>query len=184
MATVLHLVRHGESEWNVARRVQGGTAHVPLTARGRGQATQAAAVLGQLSIRSVRTSDQARAAQTAAIIGERCGVVPITEPRLREQGLGDLEGLGLDEALRQSQGIDWTDADSRPGGGESIRDVYLRIASLLAQLQGSDGEHVLVSHGDTIRIICALLDGLPPDSVPYEVPANGSITTRTLVAGW
>jgi broad specificity phosphatase PhoE len=180
MATVLHLVRHGESDWNVARRVQGRTAHVGLTARGRAQASAVASVLGALPIVSVLTSDQMRAVQTATIIGAACTKVAVREPRLREQALGRLEGLQLDDALRESEGTDWTDPDTRPGGGESIRDVYRRLVPLLEQLRDVDGEHVLVSHGDTIRIACALLDGLPPDSVPYEVPANGSLTTRRL----
>jgi broad specificity phosphatase PhoE len=180
MPTVLHLVRHGESEWNASRRVQGQTAHVGLTDLGRRQATEAADALEGLPITAVLTSDQRRAMQTAAIIAERVGTIPTREPRLREQSLGWLEGLPLDEAMRRSAGTDWTDPDTRPSGGESIRDVYRRLGPLLEHVRQTGGECVLVSHGDTIRVALAILEGLPPESVPHAAPANGSVTTVTI----
>jgi broad specificity phosphatase PhoE len=182
MSTVLHLVRHGESEWNAERRVQGQTMHVGLTQLGRQQAHDVGDVLTDYPITAVLSSDQARAMQTAEIIADLLGMSPRSEPRLREMSLGALEGLSIEEAVRRTDGADWTDPDGHPEGGESVRDVHTRITDLARELCRDNGEYVLVSHGDAIRIALAALAGLPPESVGHTVPANGSITTVTVSA--
>ena len=155
--------------------------HVGLTGRGRQQARDAGDALSDHPVTALFSSDQERAMQTAEIIAGLILVTPTPEPRLREMSLGSLEGLSLDEALRHGDGADWTDPDARPGGGESMRDVHARVTGLVRKLGQQDGEYVLVSHGDTIRIALAVVAGLPPESVPHAVPLNGSITTVTLL---
>ena len=89
---VIHLVRHGESTWNAEGRLQGQVADVPLTHRGRGQARRAAAQLAGRGVDALVTSDLVRAAQTAHEVGVATGLVPVPEPALREQALGELQG--------------------------------------------------------------------------------------------
>jgi probable phosphoglycerate mutase len=180
VAVTLHVVRHGESEWNLSRRVQGQTMEVGLTPLGRQQAAAAAEILARRSVSAIITSDQARAVQTAEIIGSRLAIAPVTDRRLREQSLGWMEGLTLDEALRRNADTDWTDPDLKLGDGESTRDVYIRVAELLDELRGPDGDVVLVTHGDTIRVLLALAGDLGPSEVPYGVPPNASISTVVL----
>lgn len=87
------LMRHGESTWNAAGRMQYQNPHPPLTERGRDQVTTTAAVLDGL-VGSVVTSPAARAAESAEIVAEVLSL-PLTEdPRLVELGRGEtLDGL-------------------------------------------------------------------------------------------
>ena len=173
---VVHLIRHGESTWNRERRVQGSTAHVELTDVGRAQAVEAAAALGRID--ELWTSDLMRARQTAGVIAVRHRLEPQIYRGLREQGLGVLEGLPFTEALTLAAGVDWTDPDARVTGGESLREVYLRLVDVFAPLATRRSARVaVVSHGDTIRVAIAVLAGRPVEAVtPTGVP-NGSITT-------
>lgn len=97
------LIRHGESEWNVARRTQGQTRHPRLTAQGREQASRAAdltaRVLAERGAGGIRvvSSDLVRARQTADVVAERLGAPVREDQRLREMALGSLEGLGYQE---------------------------------------------------------------------------------------
>ena len=89
----VHLVRHGQSTWNVEGRLQGQTVHPELTERGRREAAEAAALLrarcpGTGEDVGLICSDLVRAAQTAAVIGQVLGVSVEQDVALREQGLG------------------------------------------------------------------------------------------------
>jgi broad specificity phosphatase PhoE len=175
---VIHLIRHGESEWNASRRVQGQTMAVALTDKGRQQSRTAAEQLGPID--ELWTSDQLRARQTADIIGRHLGIAPTPRPELREQGLGLLEGRPFEEALTMAEGFDWTDPDSHVPGGESLREVYLRLSTLFAALSriGTRTRTIaIVSHGDTIRVARTLLAGRPVEQVGPDGVANGSITS-------
>lgn len=177
--TVLHLVRHGQSEWNVAGRLQGQTAHVRLTDTGRDQARAAAIRLQEQSVAAVYSSDLARAAETAAIIADRMGLDVLTMPGLRERAYGYFEGQLSTDVLAATVDADWTDPDLRIGGGESTRDLFRRIGqTLTAILEKHDKETVvIVSHGDTIRVAAAWLNGARAEHVPWLDVPNGSITT-------
>jgi len=94
-AGTLWLVRHGESGWNVAGRIQGQLPAAPgLTATGREQAAHAARELARRAPRAglIVASDLTRAAETAGIIADHLGLPVQFDPALREQSLGDLEG--------------------------------------------------------------------------------------------
>ncbi|MET0865146.1 MAG: histidine phosphatase family protein [Nakamurella sp.] len=181
----MHLVRHGESTWNVQRRVQGGQHEPPLTDLGRSQAAAAATALSELlgdRAAVLLTSDQQRALETAEIIGAASGLRPMPTPLLREQGWGELEGLTTATAMAELADADLTDPGFRwAGGGESTSDVLVRVTALL----GSDlvteipagAELILVSHGDTMRVLVAHLLGENLADAPWRQFENGSVTT-------
>ncbi|MBM6404186.1 histidine phosphatase family protein [Phycicoccus sp. CSK15P-2] len=179
----IHLVRHGESTWNVERRLQGATAHPPLTERGRAQAEDAARTVAGLVTGPVRllSSDLVRARQTADAVAAALGVPVEEHPGLREQALGTLEGR-LTSELREEpvrDGVDVTEI--RWGGGESIADVHVRTTALLAEVAGWDApDVVLVTHGDTLRVALAVLDGRGHRDVDWSVVDNGEVVTRAL----
>lgn len=181
-AVTVHLVRHGQSTWNADRRVQ-GQQDPPLTPLGHEQADLAAAALPG-GIDAVICSDLRRAQQTAELIARRHGLQAVPDKRLREQGLGIIEGLSLSEALDATEGHDWTDLDAAIEGGESLREVYDRLVPLGRELTA--GTHsrsiVLVSHGDTIRVAQCALIGLPPEHIPVRTPANGEVVSLDLRA--
>lgn len=98
--TTLILVRHGETDWNRARRIQGAT-DIPLNDTGRAQAREAAAALrAELPSLApgapvaIASSDLSRARETAALIAAELGLAaPATYPAFRERSYGDAEGL-------------------------------------------------------------------------------------------
>lgn len=172
---ILLLVRHGQSEWNAAGLMQGQTPHVPLTALGHSQADAAAQELAQLSPGALISSDLLRAVQTAEACARATGLPIATTPALREQGYGVLEGRPSRELWDV---VDWSDAQWSAEGGESLAELHGRVGAYLKDLCAEPPANViaLVTHGDTIRAIQAVVAELGPDAMPAITPHNGSIT--------
>lgn len=158
----LLLVRHGESTWNVARRIQGQTASPTLTDRGRRQAVQAGAQLLALGAQRLLTSDLVRARQTAAIIGLTLQLEPEATPLLRERHYGAWQGSNITSAIRALRSL--PDHEPVPGG-ESLVDVRQRWMTQVTALGGTRGPVVLVTHGDLIV-----------EAAGGPLPENGSVT--------
>jgi 2,3-bisphosphoglycerate-dependent phosphoglycerate mutase len=187
-ATLLHLVRHGESGWNVSGRVQGQSLQAPsLTALGRAQARTTVELLAELAPRArlVVASDLHRARETALIVAGGLGLPVRWDPGLREQDLGALECRTFDERLgggsvaETVEGL-WTHPDRRPRGGESIRDLHRRIHATLARLasETAAADLVVVTHGGPIRVATVpTADGLTRRPV-----ANASVTRVSIPA--
>ena len=176
--TTLHLVRHGRSTWNAAGLLQGQAPGPELTPLGLDQARAAADALAGTRIAAVYSSDQHRAAQTAEVLGDRLGLTVVLAPELRERGYGTLEGEPSARAAELAGDVDWLDPDVRPGGGESLRDVHTRVGRFVTRClaEHPDDDLVLVSHGETIRVLAAWTAGLGPHEVPWTDVANGSVT--------
>jgi broad specificity phosphatase PhoE len=180
---VIYLVRHGESEWNVAQRTQGQTRHPQLTEHGRAQAQAAARALladiGSTPVSCVVSSDLVRAVQTAEIVAGVLGTRMCVDARLREQSLGSFEGLSYAESFAAGSAFDWSDPDLRVGGGESLREMATRMTTALSDFADeliTTGAIVVVSHGDAIRaaLLAARVGALPGAGTWVDVP-NGSV---------
>jgi probable phosphoglycerate mutase len=120
------------------------------------------------------SSDLVRAAETAQIIGDELGVDVELDPRLREQGLGRLEGRGYDETWAAAEEHDWSDPTLPVAGGESVAELHGRIGSLLDEVT-LDGPTVLVSHGDAIRAALTHVSGVRPMDAPWVEVPNGAV---------
>ena len=158
----LILVRHGETDWNVARRLQGAS-DIPLNDNGRAQARAAAPALARMApVATIVSSDLSRAHETAQIIAEAMGADVVTDPRLRERSYGVWEGL--EESVRRSEhGEEHTrwerGLEPRVEGYEGHAAVAERALAVVADCADADGTHVFVAHGSTLRVLmCALLD--------------------------
>ena len=179
----LILVRHGESTANRDRLVTGRSPHVELTERGHHQAARAAEQVAELVAgRSVAvySSDALRARQTAAPIAERLGVEVIVTELLAEQDLGDLECRPVSELapLPVPEGFDITEIAW--GGGESIAEVHARMQRLMTWLSQSQPQIafvVLVGHGDSMRVLQAVLAGRSHREIDWigDALANGAV---------
>ncbi|HWI32416.1 MAG TPA: histidine phosphatase family protein [Microbacterium sp.] len=179
--TTLTLVRHGQTDWNLARRIQGAT-DVPLNDTGRGQARDAAAALRpDLAPDStvVVASDLSRARETAEIIAAELGLdAPRLYPELRERAYGEAEGVLVEEFPERFGG--W-DRDSIPGaesrtelrrrGVRAVRRVARDVRRDTAPTAVSV---IAVSHGALIGELIrhASGDTLP---LPGERLDNGSL---------
>ncbi|GHF39260.1 putative phosphoglycerate mutase [Amycolatopsis bartoniae] len=183
---VLHLVRHGESEWNLAGRVQGQSAEAgSLTARGLRQAAQAARLLAERypDIDAIFSSDLPRARETAEVIASVLGLPVRTDPCLREQHLGCLEGRRFADPLGEGTVQDaverlWREPWRRPGDGESITDLYERVHATLDRYAAGPGrEVVLVAHGGPVRVATTSADPRRREPVPRVTVGNATVTT-------
>lgn len=182
--TTLTLVRHGETDWNLGRRIQGST-DIPLNDTGRAQARATALrlhdQLGADAPLVVASSDLSRARETAAIIAtELDAAPPAAYPQLRERGYGDAEGLD-DRAFAERFGPwstaqvpgaePWEQVRARAVAGlqRVIRDARRATAPVAPTL-------VIVSHGALIRELIrhATAGEFPRDG---EKLANGSSHT-------
>jgi 2,3-bisphosphoglycerate-dependent phosphoglycerate mutase len=180
----IHLVRHGETDWNAESRLQ-GWADIPLNEKGLAQVQVTAASLARRPLARVISSDLTRARQTAAPIAARVGLEVEVEPALRERRYGVAEGRTHTElALEFGDQLDqhWADPDFSFEGGETRRDVYIRLNGFLRTLlaQPAAGELVLVSHGGALRAARGFLEGIPLERLPRWEFHNGQITTLTV----
>lgn len=95
-STVVYLVRHGQTDWNLAKKWQGQT-DITLNQTGQNQAEEVAAKLREVSLTKCFSSDLLRAYETALILkGDR--EIPISmDKRLRERNFGEFEGVSYDD---------------------------------------------------------------------------------------
>lgn len=187
----LWLVRHGESTWNSAGLCQGHNDEAELTERGLRQATDAAAQFGYRPVRAIYASDLRRAQQTAAAFATVLGLPVHADVRLRERSLGVLEGTPNAAISPSALGHDdgrLFDPDTRPAGGESVRDLYLRVAGFcgdlaaglrshrdtLPRLAQRDGDVLVVAHGGTVRVLEAIIRGIPVDQMTWPPVDNAT----------
>ena len=149
-ATRIIAVRHGETAWNVATRIQ-GQLDIGLNARGRWQAGQAAQALRGEPLQAVYASDLARAWDTAQAIAKVSSVGLTAHVGLRERGFGEFEGLTH------------ADIEARwaPPGGESLAELRDRIRHTVDELAMAHvGQQiVLVAHGGVLDVLYRLATG-------------------------
>lgn len=150
----LVVMRHGETDWNSALRMQGHR-DIPLNATGLAQAAAAAPSIAALSPEVIVASDLSRARDTATIIGDALSLPVRTDARLRETFLGEWQGLDRDEVTARwpSEWTRWRhrDAHMAPPGGESRYEVSLRAAAVVDELDAAgNAVALLVTHGGLI----------------------------------
>jgi broad specificity phosphatase PhoE len=145
--TVIGVLRHGQTDWNIDFRLQGVT-DIPLNETGIAQARDAAAVIDPNDWDMIITSPLSRARATAEIVAEVNGFgEALVEPLLLERSFGEAEGMSHEEWRAK-----YSDTNLVPGG-ESLSDLEARATLLLETLANNHrGKRVLaVSHGALIR---------------------------------
>lgn len=164
---LLYLVRHGETDWNRARRIQGST-DIPLNDTGRRQASDTADILARRRWDAVLSSPLSRAWETASIIADRLGLAaPAPVDALVERSYGEAEGL-------DGRDLDRLFPDDMPVPGRETREkVGARVLPALLEIaeQNPDRRLIVVSHGGVIRTVLALVD---PDG-DHGLITNGSV---------
>jgi broad specificity phosphatase PhoE len=172
MSTVIGLLRHGQTDWNVDMRLQ-GVSDIPLNDYGRQQAHTAANALRSGDWESIVSSPLSRALETANIVAAKLGFENVEVlPELIERSFGVAEGLTYEDWKARYQ--DGQNVDH----AETIAALDVRADLLLALLaQKFEGQRVLtVSHGALIRRLIHLISNgqLPREGERF---GNASMTT-------
>ena len=156
--TRICLVRHGETEWNAERRIQ-GQIDIGLNETGHRQAVAAGRWLKRADIVALYSSDLKRAWATAQAIGAEIGLIPTPLPEMRERRYGVFEGLTYDEAkARYPEGygaFEGRNADYAFENGESLKAMFDRVSGKLKEVAARHvGENVVVVlHGGVLDVI-------------------------------
>jgi len=186
--TRICLVRHGETEWNAERRIQ-GQIDIGLNAAGLRQAQAAGRWLKAAGISALYASDLKRAWATGLAIGQAVGVQPVPVPELRERRYGIFEGLTYAEAeTRYPDGyaaFEGRNADYAFEHGESLKVMYERVTGKLKELaQRHLGESiVVVVHGGVLDVINRFVRGNPLEMPRDFLIPNAGINWISAVDG-
>lgn len=180
-ATRIIAIRHGETSWNVASRIQ-GQRDIGLNETGRWQARRVGEALADENITAVYSSDLGRAHQTAQEIAEMTGIPVVRTEGLRERSFGIFEGMTFDE-IHQT----WPDHAQNwrrrvpdwqpPEGGESLLELRERVRRTMEALAARHpGEQiVVVAHGGVLDTLYRIATGQEVNSPrTWELP-NGAI---------
>ena len=189
--TDLYIIRHGETDWNRAARMQ-GHADEPLNDLGREQAAQVAAALASYALDAIDSSDLSRAADTAhAIAAYHPHVSVHTSARWRERDYGRFQGMTLAEveAIDPQAAQQWRSrvADFAPDGGENLLQFQARIAAQLqAVVRQYAGQRIaIVCHGGVLDIIWRIAQGVAVDAPrAWALPNTGINHLRYADPGW
>ncbi len=188
----LYFVRHGETDWNAARRLQGQT-DIALNATGRAQAARNGQALKTIvtdpSAVTFIASPLSRTRETMEIARSEMGLERDGfgfDDRLKEIHFGHWEGYSWQQLpdhdpagfqARTNDAFGW-----RPRGGESYQDLSARVVSWLETL---DRDTVVVSHGGVMRVLRGHLLGIDPQEIPHlNVPQDKVLVLRRGHIDW
>lgn len=182
--TRLHLIRHGQTDWNAQGRWQGQSPQAPgLNATGMAQARATAALLVGQHFDVFYCSDLLRARQTADIVNEVVNLPICIEPRLREINQGDWEGL-TNDVIAPRWPAEWEQRNRDPlnmqrPNGESVAMVAARMKLAADDLAARHcGQDVLiVSHGLALATLVCHVKGIYMGEARHHIPENAQIIT-------
>lgn len=186
-ATRLILIRHGETAWNRATRIQGHT-DIPLNSVGLTQAERLAQALVDEPLAAIYSSDLARARQTAEALARVQGLDVRLDAALRERAFGRFEGLSWDEITQRypEDAARWRrrEADFDVGGGESLAVFSARCrAAVLRIAAAHPGQSIaIVAHGGVLDCLYRAATGVALDA-PRSWQLGNAAINRLLAAG-
>ncbi len=177
----IYITRHGETEWNKEDRLQ-GFKNSRLTKEGIGGAIKLSQSLSHIDFDYIYTSPLARALETAKLI-KKDKKTPIVElDGLKEINLGKWEGMkktDIKALYPESYYNFWNNPKAYiPHGGESFKDLFLRIDSVLKIILQQKCENILiVSHGISLKVLfCIMKDTAIEDFWETSYLDNNSLT--------
>ena len=164
-STQILAIRHGETDWNVATRIQ-GQIDISLNAQGQWQAKQVAKALAEEDIHAIYASDLSRALVTAQHIAEFHSHEVNQISSLRERHYGFFEGQTWDEiqTAHPEDAALWRDRDPHwipKNGGESLVMLHARVNHMVNEIASRhQGEQIaLVTHGGVLDILYRIATG-------------------------
>ena len=157
----IYYVRHGQTDWNLAERMQGGGSEKKLNETGIKQAKETKQELENVKYDVLICSPMHRAIQTAEIINKDRNVPIIIDERIRERKLGELEGNKVTDETEKKI---WDyNLNYQIPNGENIHDFEKRILEFFNEikLKYVDKTVLIVAHGGIAKVIKMHLYGMP-----------------------
>jgi broad specificity phosphatase PhoE len=177
----IYLIRHGQTDWNIQRKIQ-GSHDIPLNETGRRQAKKLAQGMDSRPVSRIFSSTLTRARETAECISSRQGVEIYFMPQLIEVEFGEWEGLTweeIDTRFPKEHKL-WREnpAQVAPPGGETQAQIKKRCAETVHEIiKRTNGKEdaAVVSHGATLANMITYM--LRNDTKEGIIVSNSSITT-------
>jgi broad specificity phosphatase PhoE len=191
---LVYFLRHGETDWNAVRRIQGHL-DAPLNDKGRGQAARngraLAALVADPSAFDYVSSPLVRASETMEIVRRELGLEPQgyrTDLRLREYNLGDWQGSLYDDIekhfpdlVTEQRRDPWN--FTYPGhGGESFALLSARVLAWFSEIER---DTVATAHGGVMRVLRRhLLDLSAAEMFKLDIPQDQVLRIENGVLSW
>lgn len=179
MGTIIYLTRHGETEWNIEKRLQ-GRGDSPLTENGIQRAKELRDRIKNIDIDVIYSSPIKRALNTANILRGNKNIDIVTDDSLMEMCFGDYEGKKID--IVQEENPSWDinlimqgNVEICAPNGENLKEVRERISKLMNKIIAENiGKSILiVTHGITLK---ALMYYFKDKDVNSEVMGQATLT--------
>ena len=179
MGTIIYLTRHGETEWNIEKRLQ-GRGDSPLTKDGIQRAKELRDRIKNIDIDVIYSSPIKRALNTANILRGNKNIDIVTDDSLMEMCFGDYEGKKID--IVQEENPSWDinlimqgNVEICAPNGENLKEVRERISKLMNKIIAENmGKSILiVTHGITLK---ALMYYFKDEDVNSEVMGQATLT--------
>ncbi len=177
----IYFLRHGETDWNVERRIQGRT-DIALNSNGVRQATQWRPFFDRIHLAGVYSSSLSRAMETAVLA---TGRPPCVIDDLNERHYGEWEGRVWNDIADLDPDFDrrWRRADSSPPGGESRLEMHARVHRAMDSIVASHDENselLIVAHGGSGKAVLGYANKMSIEEL-FRVPAieNAAMTILT-----
>lgn len=188
---LIYLMRHGETNWNKERRLQ-GQSDIPLNGFGIELAEKTAEAMKNLAIDRAFSSPLIRALETAKIVVGDRKILLETDERLKEINFGESEGIGFEQAREKEENplhafFYHPEKYVPTGGAESFQQVAERSESFLEEkiypLEGKCESVLIVAHGAFNRSILNKVEGIPVEHFwQIELP-NCAVSILSLENG-
>ena len=165
----IYYARHGQTDWNQQKKMQGGGSEIPLNQTGIKQAEETKRKLENVDYDIVICSPMKRAIQTAEIINQEKNKEIIIDERIRERKLGKLEGNNVTEETEKKI---WDyELDYKIPEGESLHDFEKRILNFLTEIKQKykNKKILIVAHGGVAKILKMHIYGMPESKNLSEI---------------
>jgi broad specificity phosphatase PhoE len=176
----IYFLRHGETDWNVSRRIQGRT-DIALNANGVSQAKKWRPFFERIPLAGVYSSSLSRAMETALLATLR---PPCVVDALNERNYGEWEGRVWNDIANHERDFDrrWRDGESSPPGGESRLEMHARVNRAMDSIVASHDEGselLIVAHGGSGKAVLGYANRMSIEEL-FGIPAIGNATMTLL----
>lgn len=168
---MIYYIRHGETDYNIEFKLQGHL-DIPLNENGIRQAERARDELQDLKIDIIYSSPLSRARQTAEIINEKHGSKLVFDDRIKEVFGGPLQGECMKKWSKEK--LDRVHVNPESFGAESIAHLCMRVEEFFKEIENSDKNILIVSHGGVYRALYRYLNKIEEYDFDMEKLENAT----------